>query len=96
MGTLQLLRSKKAEILALAARHGATNVRVFGSVARGEDRATSGIDILVDMQDDRSLLDLVGLKQDIDALVGRQVDVLIEESISRHLGNRIREETKPL
>ncbi len=96
MNTRELLRKKRAEILAIAAKHGASNVRIFGSVARGEDTTTSDVDILVDMHGDRSLLDLVALKQDIEELLGRRADVLTEESISRYLRDRIRAEARPL
>jgi uncharacterized protein len=96
MKTRELLKTKRAEILAIAARHGATNVRIFGSVARGEDTGSSDVDILVDMHSDRSLLDLVALKQDIEELLGRRADVLTEESISRYLRDRIRAEARPL
>ena len=63
----------REEILRIAAPHGARNVRVFGSVARGDDRADSDVDLLVEMEDDRSLLDLVGLEQDLEELLRRQV-----------------------
>jgi predicted nucleotidyltransferase len=96
MNMQELLISKRNEILAIAAKHGASNVRIFGSVARGENTATSDVDILVDMHGDRSLLDLVGLKQDIEELLGRRADVLTEESISRYLRDRIRAEARPL
>ncbi len=96
MNTRELLRKKRAEILAIAAKHGASNVRIFGSVARGEYTTTSDVDILVDMHGDRSLLDLVALKQDIEELLGRRADVLTEESISRYLRDRIRAEARPL
>ncbi len=96
MNTRELLQEKRAEILAIAAKHGASNVRIFGSVARGEDTTSSDVDILVDMHGDRSLLDLVALKQDIEELLGRKADVLTEESISRYLRDRIRAEARPL
>ena len=96
MNTRELLRKKRAEILAIAAKHGASNVRIFGSVARSEDTTTSDVDILVDKHGDRSLLDLVALKQDIEELLGRRADVLTEESISRYLRDRIRAQARPL
>jgi uncharacterized protein len=96
MNTRELLKSKRADILAIAAKHGASNVRIFGSVARGEDTDASDVDILVDMQRNRSLLDLVALKQEIEELLGRNADVLTEESISRYLRDRIRAEARPL
>ena len=96
MNIRELLRKKRAEILAIAAKHGASNVRIFGSVARGDDTTTSDVDILVDKHGDRSLLDLVALKQDIEELLGRRADVLTEESISRYLRDRIRAQARPL
>lgn len=96
MNTLQLLRNKRVELLAIAARHGARNVRVFGSVVRGEDIEDSDLDLLVDMQEGRSLYDLVGLQQDIEKLLGRKADVLTESGINRYLKDRILGEAKPL
>ena len=61
MDIAELLEKKKEEILRIAARHGARNVRVFGSVARGEARPDSDVDFLVDMEPGRSLLDMGGL-----------------------------------
>ena len=58
-------------------RHGASNVRLFGSLIRGEDRPDSDIDPLVDMAADRSLLDLIGLGQELEAVLDRQVDAAI-------------------
>lgn len=86
---LQLLRSRRDEILECAAGHGAANVRVFGSVARGETGAESDVDLLVKMESGRSLLDLVGLWQDLEDLLGTHVDVLSEGGVSPHLRERI-------
>jgi predicted nucleotidyltransferase len=72
----RLLAEKRDEILRLAASRGARNVRVFGSVARGEARADSDIDLLVDVESGRSLLDVVGLWLDLEELLGRKVDLL--------------------
>jgi predicted nucleotidyltransferase len=96
VNTLELLRSKRAEILAIAAKHGASNVRVFGSAVRGEDTPTSDVDILIDMGDDCSLFDLVALQQDVEALLGKKTDVLTEDSISKYLKHRILAEAKPV
>ena len=90
---LQLLR---AEILEIAANHGARNVRLFGSVARGDDRAESDIDLLVDMDPGRSLLDLVGLGQKLEELLGRKVDVLTEGGVHPAIRERIASEARPL
>jgi uncharacterized protein len=74
-GTMAELKSRRRQILAIARKHGAGNVRVFGSVARGEADAASDIDLLVDMEAGRSLLDLAGLKLDLEGLLARPVDV---------------------
>src|ERR1022692_146192 len=83
------LRDRRDEILTCAAEHGARNVRVFGSVARGEIDATSDVDLLVQMEPGRNLLDLVGLWQDLEDLLGTHVDVLSEGGVSPHLRERI-------
>jgi predicted nucleotidyltransferase len=70
----ELLKSKRQEILAIAARHGAHNVRVFGSVGRGEAKPESDIDILVEMESGTSLMDHVTLMQDLeDLLIGHRL-----------------------
>lgn len=96
MNTLSTLQIRKAEILALAAKHGASNVRLFGSVVRGEDQPDSDVDFLVDMQENRSLFDLIGLQQDIEKMLGRKVDVLTPDGINRYLKDRILGEAAPL
>lgn len=73
--TLAELRERRDEILAIARRHGASNVRVFGSVARDEARADSDIDLLVDLESGRSLMDLAELHLALEELLGRSVDV---------------------
>jgi predicted nucleotidyltransferase len=74
--TVATLRARKAEIARVAARHGASNLRVFGSVARGTAGPTSDVDLLVDFEAGRTLLDQVGLWRDLEALLGRAVDVV--------------------
>jgi uncharacterized protein len=88
--------SRRATILKIAAEHGARNVRVFGSVARGDTRPSSDVDLLVDMDADRSLLDLVGLGQDLEELLERRVDVLTESGVHPALRDRILAEARPL
>jgi len=80
----------------LATRHGASNVRIFGSVARGEDTANSDVDFLVDMDEGCSLYDLAGLQQDLERLLGRRTDVLTVSGISQYLKSRILAEAKLL
>lgn len=84
-----LIKEKRDEILQIAARHGARNVRVFGSVARGDARSDSDIDFLVEMEPDRSLLDLIGMKQDLENLLGRSVDVVTEPGLHWFIRNRV-------
>ncbi len=92
----QLLREKREEILRLAAAHGAGNVRIFGSVARAEAGAGSDVDFLVEMEPDRSLLDLIGLAQDLEDLLARKVDVVTEPAIHWYIRDRITAEAVPL
>ena len=83
----QLRTQRREEILRLAASRGARNVRVFGSVARGDSSERSDIDFLVDLEPGRSLLDLGGLNLDLERLLGSRVDVVS----SRGLRDRVRE-----
>lgn len=91
-----VLQRYRAEILSLAVRHGARNVRVFGSLARGEGREGSDLDLLVTLGEGRSLLDVVGLKQDLEDLIHRPVDVVTEQSLSPYLRERVLSEAIPL
>ena len=75
-GLSTLLRRRRQEVLAAATRRGASNVRVFGSVARGEDRPDSDLDFLVDFESSRSLIDLAGLILDLQDILGVPVDVV--------------------
>lgn len=95
MMTRQLEQQREA-ILRIAAKYGARNVRVFGSVVRGAETAYSDIDLLVDLEAGRSLLDQVGLKQELEELLGRSVDVVVEGGISPYLEERILSEAVPL
>ena len=87
MGIQEIIADKKTQILALATKHGAFNIRIFGSVANGTADESSDIDFLVDMEKGRSLLDLGGLLMDLQELLGRKVDVVTEKG----LRERIRE-----
>ncbi len=83
------LLERRQDILDLAARHGARNVRVFGSFARGDQRVDSDVDLLVDVEAGRTLLDVIGLEQDLEQLLGRKVDVQTEGGLSPYLHERI-------
>jgi predicted nucleotidyltransferase len=93
---LRCLRTQRQQILGCAANHGARNVRVFGSTVRGELGASSDFDLLVEMEPGRTLLDLVGLWQDLEDLLGAHVDVLSDGGVSPHLRERIYAEAVPL
>lgn len=85
----RLLKSKRDEILHLAARHGAYNVRIFGSAVRGEAGPDSDVDFLVNLEKGRSLLDLAGLLMDLQDLLGREVDVVTEPSLHWYIREKV-------
>ena len=80
----------------VAGRHGAGHVRIFGSYARGEQLPESDLDLLVDLEPGRSLLDLVAIKQDLEDLLGRPVDVVTERSLSPYIRDAVFKEARPL
>ena len=95
-GVLELLRQRRNEILELAYQHGARNVRVFGSAARGKADGDSDIDLLVELEPDRTLFDLGALLMDLQDLLGRKVDVVTDDSIYWLLRRRILKEAVSL
>ena len=92
----QLIQQKRDEIHRIAAEHGVTRLRVFGSVARGEADAQSDIDLLVDMEAGRSLLDLSGLLIDLEDLLGCNVDVITEKGLRDRIRERVLREAVTL
>ena len=91
-----VLSRYRAEILRIAAEHGARHVRAFGSRARGEGEADSDIDLLLDLEAGRSLLDLIGLEQAIEDLTHLEVDVVTTGGLSPYLKDRVLAEAVPL
>jgi len=85
----EVLKDKREEILRIAATHGEHNVRVFGSLARGETRPDSDIVILVRFDPGRSLLDIIALKQDLENLLGCEVDVVTEAAINFYIREQV-------
>jgi hypothetical protein len=90
------ISEKRAQILRVAAAHGARNVRVFGSVARGDSGAESDVDLLVEFESGRSLLDHAALQIELEALLGRRVDVASERGLRPRVRERVLREARPL
>lgn len=92
----RLLEEKRGEILRIAAEHGAREVRVFGSVARGEADRESDIDFLVELETGRSLMDLGGLQMELESLLGRRVDVVTSRGLKARIRERVLREAVPI
>jgi predicted nucleotidyltransferase len=92
----KVLQRKRDEILRIAASHGARDVRVFGSLARGEAGPGSDIDILVKLDPGRSLLDIIAFKQDLEDFLGYEVDVVTEAAISPYIREEVLREAVSL
>ena len=86
----------KPAVLRITREYGVRNVRIFGSFARGEQRRTSDVDLLVDLPKGMTLLELVGLKLDLEEQLGRKVDVIPADSIKRALRPYILADARPL
>jgi hypothetical protein len=92
----QRLQEKRDEILGITARHGAFNVRIFGSVARGEADEHSDLDFLVELERGRSLLDLGGLQYELEAALGCRVDVVTERGLKARIREQVVRQAAPL
>jgi predicted nucleotidyltransferase len=80
----------------IAARHGASNLRLFGSVARGEERPDSDIDLLIDLAEDRGFGDYLALAEELETLLRRKVDLVLARSLSPHFRPYIEADATPL
>ncbi len=89
MGIDEILKAYREEILRIAAKYGAYNVRVFGSVARGEARPDSDVDLLVELEPQRTLLDQIALMQSLSELLGRKVDVTEPETLHESIRDKV-------
>jgi predicted nucleotidyltransferase len=78
------MRRRRDVVLAIAARHGVSRVRLFGSVARGEERPESDIDLLIDLDDDRGFADYPGLVEEVETLFGWRVEAVLQRSLNPH------------
>ena len=85
----KVLADKREEILRIAASHGARDVRVFGSRARGNATPKSDVDLLVTLPENASLLVIVAIKQDLEDLLGCKVDVVTEDAISPYIRDEV-------
>jgi predicted nucleotidyltransferase len=96
MNTKELIQSKRQEILQTAARYGAYNVRIFGSVLQGEETAHSDVDFLVELKPGYTLLDLGGLLMELQKLLDRRVDVVTENALHWYIRERVIREAEML
>jgi uncharacterized protein len=90
------LHLRRHDLLRLAAGHGASNLRVFGSVARGEERPDSDVDLLIDLADDRGFSDYLALAEELERVLGRKVDLVLARSMSPHFRPYIEADARPL
>lgn len=96
MGIAELIKDKRAEILRIAAHHGAFNVRVFGSVARGDAGPSSDVDILVEVRQQHSSFFPGGLVADLEELLGRRVDVVTDKGLNKFIRDQVLREAVAL
>jgi len=87
--TIETLQAHRRTIIDLATSHGARNVRVFGSMVRGDAHPKSDIDLLVEIESGRTLLDAIALEQDLEELLGRRVEISTDGGLSPYLEKRI-------
>ena len=91
----ELLRQSDT-VRAIAAKYGATNLRLFGSAIRGDERPDSDIDLLVDLAENRGFRDYLALVEELESLLGRRVEVIIARSLSPHFRPYVEAEARPL
>jgi predicted nucleotidyltransferase len=96
MSDVSPLGPARAAVLRIARQFGARSVRLFGSLARGEADAASDVDLLVELEPGRSLLDLGGMQFELEALLGRHVDVVTERGLRPRIRDRVLREAVPL
>lgn len=90
------LNAQRSAMLRLAAKYGARNVRVFGSAARGDADEASDVDVLVDLEPGRTLLDLGGFQFELEALLNCRVDVVTERGLRQRIRERVLREAVPV
>jgi predicted nucleotidyltransferase len=92
----EILQRQKANIIEIASHYHAANIRVFGSVVRGEEREDSDIDLLVDFLPGSTLLDQVGLIDELSTALGRKVDIVSERALNKYLRQQVLQEAVAL
>ena len=90
------LARHRSRVIAAGRRHGARNLRVFGSIARGEERSDSDVDLLVDLDPGRTLMDLAGFRGDVASILGVEVDAATEDMLKPRVRRRVLAEARPL
>ena len=96
MNRAEQIRLNRTAIQRLAKKYGVTDIRIFGSAARGEDTAQSDVDFLVEMEPGRSLFDMGGLLMDLQSLLGCRVDIVTEKSLHWYIREQVLNEARPL
>jgi len=96
MGEFQTVQQKRGQILDIVRQHGLSNVRIFGSVARGDETPLSDIDFLVDLEKGCTIFDLGGANVKLQELLGRKVDIVTEKGLHWYLREKIIKEARPL
>lgn len=96
MPLLDELKTKREQILSLAKSYGVKDVRVFGSAVRGEDTEASDLDLLIELEPERSLLDAGGFQYDVQELMGRKVDVVFPKGLHHRIRDAVLHEARPL
>jgi hypothetical protein len=91
-----MIRAEVERIRRIATEHGARNIRVFGSQLTDQLRPDSDLDLLIDLAEGRNLLDIVAIKQDLEELLGRRVDVVTEAALSPYIRDEVLATAKPL
>jgi predicted nucleotidyltransferase len=96
MASLEKIRIHRQEILDIARKYGATNIRIFGSVVRGEAHADSDYDFLIDLEPDRSAFEIGGLLMDLQDLLTARVDIVTEKGLNKHIRDKVLKEAVAL
>jgi predicted nucleotidyltransferase len=92
MTPLEMIKAHRQEILDIAKKYGASNIRIFGSVARGEAGPESDYDFLIELEPDRSAFEIGGLLMDLQDLLGAKVDIVTDKGLNKHIRDKVLKE----